>query len=387
LYADIEPYPGFCNLDCWWLSQTFWARVRAERPQASLGVIYDPRPWWWTPSGISGWISQADVALPMCYWEAFVNQPPWNNPAGCVTSAHADLPALGPTRPLQYIPMVQGDSTPEKLLASIQAAQNVGATRVSIWRRGVMTGATWDALRTVATPRPEVQIPEDVAPPWEPPCVNDGCVLKSIDGTRKWVVYAGAKFPVNEEIAPVIAANPGQVAAPEMLVTVPDMPADGTVFRTTEADASYVVSGGALFPVGPETLPAVPVVAPAAVLEQIPSVARDGTLLKEVGKETVYLVAGGALFPLDSSLFRGLGLRVYNIDHVCEGGLARLPIVPDASTILRGLKTHRYAPEWGRFDLDPDPTLPIADVLWRLASAAPASARAHAAELPGCSDS
>ena len=386
LYADIEPYPGFCDLDCWWLSQTFWARVRAERPNASLGVIYDPRPWWWTPSGINGWISQADVALPMCYWDVFVDQPPWNNPAGCVTFAHSDLPFLGPTRPIQYIPMVQGDSTPEKLLASVQAAQSVGATSVSIWRRGVMTGETWDALRTVVAPRPDPQTQPDVAPPWEPPCVNDGCVLNSIDGTRKWVVYAGAKFPVDEELAHAVAANPGQVAAPEMLVTVPDMPADGTVFRTIEADSSYVVSGGALFPVDLESIPAVPVVAPAAVLEQIPAMARNGTLLKEAGEETIYIAAGGALYPLDPPLFRGLGLREYNINHVCDGGLARLPVVPDAATILRGLNIHRYVPEWGRFDLDPDPTLPLSDVLWRLASAAPPSARDHTAELPGCSE-
>ena len=45
LYADLEPFEGFCHQDCAFLAEHFWWRVRAERPNANLGVIYDPRPW------------------------------------------------------------------------------------------------------------------------------------------------------------------------------------------------------------------------------------------------------------------------------------------------------------------------------------------------------
>jgi hypothetical protein len=84
LYADIEPFPGFCDLDCPFLASQFWPRLRERYPTADLGVIYDPRPVNWGRSGLVDWMRPANTVLPMCYWSSFVDQPPWNDPAGCV---------------------------------------------------------------------------------------------------------------------------------------------------------------------------------------------------------------------------------------------------------------------------------------------------------------
>jgi len=51
LYADVEPFDGFCYWDCNYLAEQFWWRLRAERPEANLGVIYDPRSWTWQDWG------------------------------------------------------------------------------------------------------------------------------------------------------------------------------------------------------------------------------------------------------------------------------------------------------------------------------------------------
>ena len=69
------------------LSQQFWQRLRAERPYARLGVIYDPRSQWLAPADISGWMGSADVALPSCYWDTFAGQQPWSDPGSCVWRA------------------------------------------------------------------------------------------------------------------------------------------------------------------------------------------------------------------------------------------------------------------------------------------------------------
>ena len=106
LYADIEPFGGFCNLDCAALADNFWARVRSERPNARLGAIYDPRFWWWQPSATSSWLANSDVAMPMCYWDDFTGLVPYGDPEGCIAQAKADLTQLAPGGTLEYLPIL-----------------------------------------------------------------------------------------------------------------------------------------------------------------------------------------------------------------------------------------------------------------------------------------
>ena len=129
LYADLEPFAGFCNRDCNVLAEQFWYRVRAERPNAHLGVIYDPRTWWWEASATAKWLSVADSALPMCYWESYIGQVPWNDPAGCVSQAHADLAVLAPGRHLEYVPMLQGNTHAARFLQVCSQFQTLNRWR------------------------------------------------------------------------------------------------------------------------------------------------------------------------------------------------------------------------------------------------------------------
>ena len=165
LYADIEPFPGFCDLDCPFLASQFWPRLRERYPTADLGVIYDPRPVNWERSGLFEWMRPANTALPMCYWSSFVDQPPWNDPAGCVKQARADLGILAPGGALQYVPMLQGDAPADQVRSALIASTETGASRASIWRRGVISSDTWS---TIAAYRAEVDA-KLAAPP--DPCL------------------------------------------------------------------------------------------------------------------------------------------------------------------------------------------------------------------------
>jgi len=168
LYADVEPYESFCFMDCPALAENFWKPLRAERPNAHLGVIYEARPWWWDAAGVSSWMSVADVALPMCYWEGFVDQPPWNDPRGCVQQAWSDLQVIAPGHSLEYVPILQGDSTGDRVAAAVQAAQEVGSTRVSVWRRGVIAPDVWNTLAgamAAAATAPPISTPEPTPAP------------------------------------------------------------------------------------------------------------------------------------------------------------------------------------------------------------------------------
>jgi hypothetical protein len=80
LYADVEPFDGFCQNDCRFVAENFLLHLRSERPDAKLGVIYDPRPHHWETAAANVWLSVSDVAIPMCYWESFVDQPPLERP-------------------------------------------------------------------------------------------------------------------------------------------------------------------------------------------------------------------------------------------------------------------------------------------------------------------
>jgi hypothetical protein len=331
LYADIEPFPGFCDMDCAWLAQTFWPRLRAERPAAQLGVIYDPRPWWWAPSGLDLWMAHANVALPMCYWDTLVDQPPWNDPAGCVFAAKSDLGVVAPGRTLDYVPMLQGDSVPDKVITAVHAAEAVGSTSVSLWRRGVVPPESWNAL-LAAFPRPT---PVPTPPPTPvPPCVDEGCVNQLPDGS-KHVVYGGVRFVVDDELASLTGSLPPREITPEALATVPAAFPEDTLLREAGRRQLYRIYGGALMPVTPEHDDGSARVVPGAALRQLPGIPRDGTILQESGKRTTYLVAAGARFPIDAELLPMLGLRADSMRYVCRGGLGRLADIPPGGTALQ----------------------------------------------------
>lgn len=157
LVMDVEPFAGFCAGDCGYLASTFMKQLRVARPNAWLGVTYDPRPQHWGPSGTTEWLRYANGALPMMYWESFkTNVQPWPDPAASVKQAHSDLrQKLAPGRNIEYFPILQGNTTPAKMTAGATAAVEVGSSRISVWRRGVTPVAVWDAIRVIVPPTPK----------------------------------------------------------------------------------------------------------------------------------------------------------------------------------------------------------------------------------------
>ncbi len=153
LYLDVEPYAGFCNADCVYLADTFMAQLRASRPNAYLGVIYDPRSQHWARSGTVRWLKHANAAAPMCYWVTFAGQGVWAGAASNVRQAAADLRGPLGFRG-DYTPMLQGNAPGGDLQQAAQQANSDDATLVTIWRRGVVSAQGWSSLATVPEPTP-----------------------------------------------------------------------------------------------------------------------------------------------------------------------------------------------------------------------------------------
>lgn len=332
LYADIEPFDGFCYTDCGFLAEQFWQRLRQERPEANLGVIYDPRPWTWWDSATASWLAEANTALPMCYWEDFVDQPPWNDPAGCVGQARADLGVLAPSRALEYVPMLQGDSTGERFLAAVDAARVAGSTRVSLWRRGVVTSAVWDAAWNIYEPR--VQVATDWPSYWQwSPCPWDGCILKEQSSATMYVLYSGAKFPIpSPEALAAMGRSAGDywIVGDGMMSMVADIPWDGTLLREAGSEAVFVVYAGAKFPVPSlDALYALGLAAqpvhtiPPGGLSVVPAVPREGAHFQEMSGRQ-WQIAAGAKFALPSPAV----IEVLTASGALEGGIY---VVPDGA--------------------------------------------------------
>lgn len=267
-YADLEPFEGFCNQDCWYLAEHFWKPLREQRPNAQLGVIYDPRTWWLEPSATAAWLSVADVALPMCYWESYAGQGIFGDPAGCVNQGYVDLSTLAPGRSLEYVPMLQGDSSPERFVAAMDAAVGLGSTRVSVWRRGVVSAETWAAAANYAGPI--------VRPCWA--YLEDSCYFREWSSQTVYVIQHGARFT---------AGDVGSLGATDVRVS------------------------------------------PDGVASRIPTVPRDGALLKEAGRDEVFVVLGGTRFGIPSpEIFEGMGFDWADIRTVPAGALGSLSLVP-----------------------------------------------------------
>jgi hypothetical protein len=350
LYADLEPFEGFCNLDCGFLAQHLWGRVRAERPTANLGVIYDPRPWTFDQSATSAWLSVANAALPMCYYEDFIDQAPYNDPAGCVNEARKDLNWLAPGRSLEFIPMLQGNTTPERFTIAVEAARGNGAAKVSVWRRGIVSAEVWEAARALNAPSP-LQPPPDYAAFWVwSPCPWDGCLLQEVSSEGVNVVYGGAKFPVpNMDVLQALGWGITRwYVGDGQLSSLPDAPMDGTLLRELGSEGVYVALGGAKFPVPSlDALNAMGLgggrifTVPPGGLNQIPNIPRDGTIIRELSSGQEWQITGGAKFALPSGEVRDAliaqGQLHPFVTVVPDGGAGQVPDVPRERTRIRGM--------------------------------------------------
>jgi hypothetical protein len=356
LYADLEPFEGFCHNDCAYLAEHFWKRVRAERPNANLGVIYDPRPWTFEQSASAAWLSVANVALPMCYWEDFNDQPPYNDPAGCVNQARTDLAWLAGGRSLEYIPMLQGNTTGDRFTAAVDAARAGGSWKVSVWRRGVVNSEVWEAARLLNSPSP-IQTPPDYSAFWVwSPCPWDNCLLQEEHSPGVYVIYGGAKFPVPslEALTQLGYGLTRWYVGDGQLASVPDVPVDGSLVREIGTEGVYIVQGGARFPItSVEVLHAMGrggqyiYNVPPGGLNQIPLLPRDGTQLIELSGGTIWQIAGGAKFPIPSVEVRDAlvaqGQINWNVVVVPDGATNQIPSVPREKTRIKELSS---STEW-----------------------------------------
>ncbi|MEX0682492.1 MAG: hypothetical protein WD904_14610 [Dehalococcoidia bacterium] len=326
LYADLEPFPGFCFLQCRELAENFWKPLRQQRPNAHLGVIYDPRPWWWEQSATAHWFSVADSALPMCYWESYSGQTPWDDPAGCVLQAYADLAILSPGHPLQYIPMLQGDSTPARFKQALDAAASVSSEKVSVWRRGVVSADVWALIG---------QYQEPVFVHCRQTLAND-CLFRELYDSGVWLMQGGARFrfPSDDVLARMgYSLDNVQIVEQGFLDNVARLPVDGTLLVEENGADVYVVYGGTRYLMGatdyealgldPASLRRIPI----GTMEQVGTVPPDFTQLREVSSVEQYLVLRGMRILIDQTVAAalaatGLGGASY---VVSDGALLTFP--------------------------------------------------------------
>ncbi len=331
LYVDVEPFYGFCDNDCAFLAENFWRQLRAARPTARLGVIYDPRTWYWNTSATATWLSVADVAIPMCYWETFAGQTPWDDPAGCVEQARFDLNTLAPGRPLDYAPMLQGDSTPPRFLQALDGASISGASHVSVWRRGVVPADVWSAIGNYPGPATESC--------WV--TLRDGCLIREASDLAVYLIEGGARFRIPDQATAAAMGldwNAAQVVPNGFVATVPLTPVDGTLLSQEGAPPIYVVYGGAQFalesaqPLGPLGLDASNVRrVPEGGMAQISLLPSDYSRFRELTSTEQWMVVGGKRLALpDQQVLSALveaGLAKPAPFIVPDGGMSRIPLV------------------------------------------------------------
>jgi len=372
LYADIEPFDGFCYLDCDYLAREFWWRLRRERPEANLGVIYDPRPWTWADSGTANWLAVANAGLPMCYWEMFADQGAWGDPRGCVSQAHSDLSLLAPGVPLEYIPMLEGDTTGGRFLDAMDAAREARASKVSLWRRGLVRQEVWEAAWNIWEPSPVVAAAWPSYWVWSP-CPWDGCILREESSDALYALYSGAKFPIpNPEALAAMGRNPGDywIVADGQLSMVADIPWDGTLLEEAGSGAVYVVYAGAKFPVPtPEALYAMGLglqrvhVIPPGGLSQISSMPREGSRFQELSSPTEWQLTAGARFALPSAEVRDALMGAEALETaayvVPDGALGGIPTTPQDGSRVREVSSGQ---EW---QIAAGAKFPLADAIMR----------------------
>jgi hypothetical protein len=241
----------------------------------------------------------------MCYWDDFTGQVPYGDPQGCIAQARADLAVLAPGRPLEYIPIFQGDSTPDRVRQAMDASVRAEATRVSLWRRGVVSMDVWSSILGYVAPS-------------GPHCalnLFDGCVVTEAFQQSIYLVMGGAKLPINTADLPSIGLTERdiQTLPSGRLGQIPDAPADGTLLSVF-GGSTYVIYGGAKFPVPDNEFaalglnPAAAKAVPATALSGLRLAPFDYSLVQELGDATQYLVLRGARFPLDAEAISALEL-------------------------------------------------------------------------------
>jgi hypothetical protein len=328
LYADLEPFSGFCNQNCGVLADSFWARLRTERPSAKLGVIYDPRSWWFGPSAADRWLASANVALPMCYWDDFTGQVPYGDAQGCTAMAKWELDTkLAPGRNLDFIPILEGDSTPDKIAQAMDAAARAEADGVSIWRRGVVSQDSWNTIAIYGAPG-------------GPHCalhLVDGCVVREAFVPATYLIAGGARLPINPDVdLPQLGLSARDVQTlPEgMLKTIPDVPPDGSLLRDGSGK-TYVVYGGAKFVMAESDYaglgldPNTADFAPADVLAQLPLAPPDYSRVQQFNDSSEYVTLKGARIPLDADALEALKAAGHANDPkyvLPSGAFAQLPL-------------------------------------------------------------
>lgn len=332
LYADVEPFAGFCYPDCAYLADTFWKQLRQQRPNATLGVIYDPREQWIEPEAAAKWLKNADVALPMCYWESYYGKGPWADPAGCVIQGYYSLRSMANIDDMHYEPALQGDATPARFTKALDAALDLGSERVAVWRRATVLPETWDAIANYAGVI-------------DRPCwleLPDGCLLAEIGEPAVYLIAGGAKFHIPN---PQALKNLGYTfddvdPAPDgFMDTVPDIPRDDTLITEYKGPDIYIVYGGARFRIADSGIASPSLVfnleltriVPAGGLEQVPTVPTDYNLFREETSDQTYLIAGGGKIPVDDAQVNALNAagfaeRIYLLP---DGTLTEIPQNPD----------------------------------------------------------
>jgi hypothetical protein len=263
----------------------------------------------------------------MCYWETYSGQGSFGDPAGCVTQAKADLAELSPGRTLEYLPILQGDSTPDRVRSALDASVRSGAARASLWRRGVVSNEVWSMIANYQAPS-------------GPHCAEqlvDGCLIREATEVGVYLVQAGAKFPfLSSDAFNVMGLldRDVQVMPAGVMENLPYAPPDGTLLREFGADVVYVVQGGAKFlaptdEASPAEVQDIRIVPPNGTAF-IPLIPPDFTRLREESAEEKYVVLNGARIQLDDAgeaALADMGFADAPVHVVPDGGLDQIPVL------------------------------------------------------------
>jgi hypothetical protein len=193
-----------------------------------------------------------------------------------VLQARSDLNALAPGRKLDYVPMLQGQSTPARFRTALDASVAAGSDRVSVWRRGVTPADIWAEIAKYKGEPPKCWIN-----------LEDNCIVREVSSQEMYILQGGARFKI----------------------------ADAVVLQQmgyTGADVQLVQNG---------------------FLDGIPLVPREGALLQEHGFPEVYVVLGGGRFWIpDPATFSEYGFQWSNVRKIPPGGIQQVPRVPQSYT-------------------------------------------------------